>query len=532
MSSAETPLDDTAGLRSRVRSIRVGAHLTAAAAVAGLLYAASTWHDPHRPAILALFLAGVAWGHLPLLAGAERIVRSRHREAFFLVWSVATVAVTAFIVALDGGVRSPLSLLFFIPVVFVGLSYPQRSVVTIGVVDVLALVAVGIATGSSQATLAFFVTCLAAVALLCAWEALDHERQRAALARVSRADSLTGALNRRGFEERLDAELDGCRRNGRHAGLVTLDLDDFKLVNDTRGHEAGDELLRWVAERAGHVLRPMDSLGRIGGDEFAVLVPGAGPPEAREVAARLRDALGERVSVSTGVASFPIDATDRGMLHRHADHNLYSAKQDRAPEPGPTTRELAWAAALARAVELRTAVPDAHASSVAGYAAAIAQELGWSGGELALLRMAAMLHDVGKVSVPDRILQKPGPLTSDEYEAIKSHPSAGADIVEQVDGLSPVVDWIRHSHEHVDGSGYPGGLCGDEIPMASRILLVAEAFDAMTNSRPYGSPLRDKDAISELWDHAGGQFDPRCVAALEQHVSGAEDGAMLIGARR
>jgi putative nucleotidyltransferase with HDIG domain len=217
------------------------------------------------------------------------------------------------------------------------------------------------------------------------------------------------------------------------------------------------------------------------------------------------------------------------MLHRHADHDLYAAKHGRAPEPGPTTRELAWAAALARAVELRTAVPDAHASFVAGYAAAIAQELGWSGGELALLRMAAMLHDVGKVSVPDRILQKPGPLTTDEYEAIKSHPSAGADIVEQVDGLSPVVDWIRHSHEHVDGSGYPGGLCGDQIPMASRILLVAEAFDAMTNSRPYGSPLRDKDAIAELWDHAGGQFDPSCVAALEQHVSGAEDGVMLVG---
>jgi diguanylate cyclase (GGDEF)-like protein/putative nucleotidyltransferase with HDIG domain len=526
--SAEASVDQSAGVRSRVQSIRVGARLTTAAALAGAAYAVATWHEPHRAAILALFAVAVASGHLPLALGAERIVRSALREPIFLAWSTLTVALTAAIVALDGGTASPLALLFFLPIVFAGLSYPQRSVVTVGVIDVAALVAAGFLTGSSQATLAFFVTCLAAVALLCAWEALDHERQRAALSRVSRADPLTGCLNRRGFEERVKAELDGCRRSGRSVGLVVLDLDDFKLVNDTRGHEAGDELLRWVVERASSVLRPMDSLGRLGGDEFAVLVPGAAPPDASEVAVRLRDALGERVLASTGVASFPIDGSDREALHRRADHDLYAAKHGRAPEPGPSTRELAWAAALARAVELRTAVADQHGTSVAGYAAAIAQRLGWSGGELALLRMAAMLHDVGKVSVPDRILQKQGPLTSDEFDLIRAHPSAGAEIVERVDGLSPVVKWIRHSHEHVDGSGYPDGLCADEIPLASRMLLVAEAFDAMTGKRPYGDPITVERALAELWDNAGGQFDPQCVGALEQHVTGAESGAQLV----
>jgi putative nucleotidyltransferase with HDIG domain len=236
------------------------------------------------------------------------------------------------------------------------------------------------------------------------------------------------------------------------------------------------------------------------------------------VATRLRDALSGRVSVSTGTASFPLDGDDRESLQRHADHDLYAAKHGRTAEPGPSTRELAWAAALARAVELRTAVPDAHGSSVAGYAAAIAQRMGWSGGELALLRMAAMLHDVGKVTVPDKILQKQGPLTTTEFEQVKLHTSAGAEIVEQVDGLSPVVRWIRHSHEHFDGSGYPHGLTGEEIPAASRILLVAEAFDAMTSRRPYGSPLPPEIAVDELRLGAGVQFDPDCVAALEAHL--------------
>jgi diguanylate cyclase (GGDEF)-like protein len=481
-------------LASRIQSVRVGARLTAAAAAAGMAYAAATWSGLHRTPIVALFLVAAAVGYLPVAYGAERVVRASWRELFFFLWTSSTIALTAALTWLDGGARSPLALLFFIPVVFVGLSYPQRSVVAIGAIDVLAFVSVGVASGSSQATLTFFATCLAVVALLCAWAALDHERQRDALNRVSRADPLTGCLNRRGFEERMAAELDSCRRGDRRAGLIVLDLDDFKQVNDTSGHEAGDELLRWTVDRAGEVLRPMDSLGRLGGDEFAVLVPGTGARGAREVAARLRDALGERVSVSAGVAAFPFDGADRDSLHRRADHDLYEAKRR------------------------RVLPPDARSSAVAAHAAAIAQRLGWSGAELSLLRMAATLHDVGKVSVSDRILQKPGPLTPAEFEEVKAHPLAGAEIVQRIDGLSPVADWIRHSHEHVDGSGYPDGLAGDEIPEASRILLVAEAFAAMTSRRAYGPPLSLEEALDELRLNAGAQFDGDCVDALEQHV--------------
>jgi HD-GYP domain-containing protein (c-di-GMP phosphodiesterase class II) len=135
-----------------------------------------------------------------------------------------------------------------------------------------------------------------------------------------------------------------------------------------------------------------------------------------------------------------------------------------------------------------------------------------------MLRLAAILHDVGKVSVPDQILRKPGPLTIDEFERVKGHPAAGAEIVAHIDGLSPVSDWIRHSHEHVNGSGYPDGLSGDAIPLPSRILLVADAFDAMTSPRPYGAPLPPEAALVELQRSAGTQFDPACVQALAEHI--------------
>src|SRR4051812_12552372 len=410
--SPETFADGSRELPRRNEGARFANWLTAATTVAGLAYAVGTWQEPHRPAIVILLIVAAATIALPIWSASLFSQRPRLRTLLLVVRSVAIVAMIASLTALDGGISSPLALLFFVRVVFVGMNHPLRSVLFIGLLDIAALVVVGLVVGGSAAALPFFATCLAVVALLCVWEATGHERQREALALVSRADPLTGCLNRRGFEERLAAELDRSRRGGRRAGLVTLDLDDFKIVNDTRGHEAGDELLCWTVQRAGEVLRPMDSLGRLGGDEFAVLLPGSGAAEAREVAERLRHALGERVSVSVGVASFPYDGTDLDALHRHADKNLYAAKHGRTPEQsGPTTRELAWAAALARAVELRTSETVDHGAAVAGHAVAVAQRLGWSGGDLALLRMAAMLHDIGKVAVADGILTKEGPLT-------------------------------------------------------------------------------------------------------------------------
>jgi diguanylate cyclase (GGDEF)-like protein len=509
------PVEDHSQLRSRAHSVEIGSRLTVAAAAAAFVYSVSTWDGPHRTFAVVLLGITAIWGLAPLLVGGERVVRSRWREVLFLGWSVGTVALAGALMASDGGAHSPLALLFFLPIAFAALSYPLPSVVAIGTLDVVAFVTIGLAAGrASDAHLAFFASCLAITALLCAWEALDHERQRSALARVSRADPLTGCLNRRGFEERLEAEIDSSTRSGGTLGLVVLDLDHFKSVNDTRGHGAGDELLCWTVERAIEALRPMDSLGRIGGDEFAILVPGAGPTESREVAERVVAALAERAPVSVGVASFPSAGSDRDTLHRVADADLYAAKHGRVG-----ARDLNFASALASAVNLRMAVPEEHLSSVPHYAAVIAARLGFSDADHAMLRLASTLHDVGKVSVPDRILRKPGPLTLDEFEHVKGHPAAGAAIVAHIDGLSPVAEWIRHSHEHFDGTGYPAGLRGDEIPHASRVLLVADAFDSMISARPYGAPLSPEAALEELRRGAGTQFDPGCVDALAEHLA-------------
>jgi diguanylate cyclase (GGDEF)-like protein len=518
--AAVRPVEDHTELRSRQQSIVIGSWLTLAAAAAGAAFALATWTAPQRAAILVLLGLMAAWALAPLGVGAARIVRSARRETLFLVWSIGMVALIGPVVAADGGVASPLALLFFLPLVFAALSYPLPSVVAIGAVDVLAFVGVGLAAGSaSQPHLGFFATCLAITALLCAWEARDHDRQRAALAEVSRADPLTDCLNRRGFEERLEAAIDSARRSGGHVGLVVLDLDEFKAVNDTRGHAAGDDLLRWVVKRAGGALRPMDSLGRLGGDEFALAVPGAGPAEAAEVAARVSAALAERVSVSAGVASFPTDGIDRDALHGRADAHLYAVKHGRTS----STRGATFASELAQAVTLRMAIPGEETSAVPHYAAAIASRLGFSNADFAMLRLAAILHDVGKVAVPDAILRKPGPLAPDEYEQVKSHPGAGAEIVARIDGLGPAAEWIRHSHEHVDGSGYPSGLSGEQIPLAARVMLVADAYDSMTGNRAYSAQLPPEVALAELQLNTRSQFDARCVDALAGYLADHPD---------
>ena len=165
----------------------------------------------------------------------------------------------------------------------------------------------------------------------------------------------------------------------------------------------------------------------------------------------------------------------------HADGELYEAKEGRAPRAAPNRRELSWAATLARAVELRVDPTMANDQSRrnAGYAAAVGQQLGWNGSELGLLRLAAMLHDVGKVSLPDHVLRQADELDPDAHEEVQKHPIVGAQLVERVDGLEAIAPWIRHSHEHFDGSGYPDGLAGEAIPAASRILRVVDTFDSL-----------------------------------------------------
>lgn len=512
---------DVTEVRSRLDSLGAGWRLAAITTAAGWGYAAATLARPARLELALLFALSAAVATVVVLMPAERIVRSRWREPFFLVWALVNVGVIAAAVAIDGA-GSPLALLFFLPLLFAALSYPLTSVAIVGALTQLSYVGTALGTGyADNVRLGFFSVCLGAAAVVCAWHARNQDLRRDELALVSRTDPLTGCFNRRGFQERLEAEFSLGPRRGQPMSLLVLDLDGLKNVNDRRGHPAGDDVLCWVAQTLEEVKRPIDVVARLGGDEFALVLPDTVKQDAQAVADRLQEALAARAPASIGVASFPEDGSDDEALHRAADTDMYAHK--RSDRNGGVARslQLSWATAFADAVDRRMAAAHEHSWSVADHAAGTARGLGWSEEQIEQLRLAAVLHDIGKVNVPDRILQKPGPLEPEEFEEMANHPVSGARMLERIDGLEGIAPWVLHSHERYDGSGYPDGLAGEAIPQASRILLVADAFDAMTSHRPYQAALSYEDALEELHRNAGTQFDPACVEAFEAHLADA-----------
>jgi diguanylate cyclase (GGDEF)-like protein len=522
---------DQSALRMREATFAAGVWLTYAVCGASALYVAFTWERPERLLIAMLFGGGLTGAIVIERLPRARIVRSRYREAFFFGWSVLDLALIVTATAADGGTHSPLALIFFIPVVFAAMSYPLLSVLVVGGLSVASYLALALLEGgapwSYQALFAVMLFCTGSMS---SWQARNHGRQRRALMEVSRADPLTGCLNRRGFEERAFAEIAATTRRANQGAVLLLDVDHFKQVNDRFGHGAGDDLLRWVVATLRATIRPADAIGRIGGDEFAVLFADLEPSEAVQTAARMGEALSERAPCSIGLASFPMDGTTLEDLMREADARLYASRHGR-PEDGRTssTERLSWAATLAHAVDMRMNAEHEHSRAVADWAVAIATSLGWQEDMLGMLRIAAMLHDVGKVTVPDRILRKPGKLTEAEMQTITGHSLAGAELVSRIEGLGVVVPWIRHAHESFDGSGYPDGLQGEAIPQASRIMLVADAFDAITSTRPYRQARSIEHACQELRDGSGTQFDPVCVDALLEHLKGLDRPATWIG---
>jgi diguanylate cyclase (GGDEF)-like protein len=332
----------------------------------------------------------------------------------------------------------------------------------------------------------------------------------------------------------MDNEVERARRHGSSFALVLLDLDEFKQINDTYGHDVGDAVLAEAARRMRCEVRAEDLLARIGGEEFGWLLPDVDGAAAWVAAERARQALIARpfptvgrVTLSAGVCDLE-EAGDPGRLFRLADRALYHAKTQgrnrssrygeaagggtRAPEQA---RTLAALGALARAIDAKDRATFRHSERVAELTERLALALGWPSDRARALRDAARLHDVGKIGVPERLLRKPGRLTAAEYDEVKSHVTLSYQIAREVVSAEQAA-WILQHHERWDGRGYPEGLSGEAIADGAQLLAVADAWDAMTVARPYAKPLSRAEALAECVRNADRQFAPEAVDALRR----------------
>ncbi|BDI30567.1 hypothetical protein CCAX7_26180 [Capsulimonas corticalis] len=348
-------------------------------------------------------------------------------------------------------------------------------------------------------------------------------------------DSLTELWNHRAFHRQAEQRIDETARGGGSLALIMIDIDNFEFFNTLYGHVTGDEVLRMVANRLQTICGFRDVAARFGGDEFALLLADIGFHSRgdleRELMEKLQDltfclqglSMPIPITCSIGIVVCPADGGERLELLHLAEERLRRAKTGGADDTdADQMREYLHQAidgfsmldALVNAVDNKDRYTRHHSEDVMDHCLVIARELGMDEKFQHTLAVAALLHDVGKIGVPDAILRKPGNLTDVEYAAIKQHPQMGAAIVFAVPGLEATLDAIRHHHECYNGSGYPMGLRGEEIPLIARIMAVADAYSAMTMDRPYRKGMAIERAISILSAGTGEQWDGMCVDAF------------------
>ncbi len=366
---------------------------------------------------------------------------------------------------------------------------------------------------------------------------IENAQQHSQALLKANSDGLSGLYNHRHFHERLEQEIARSSRFGTVFSVIMLDIDLFKVYNDNYGHLAGDEIIRYIGEYIRNSIRSIDIAARYGGEEFAIILPETRLVDAHVVAERIRKTIEAKtisrsmpVTISLGVANWPVDGVMKEELLNRADQALYLAKQngrnrtclstdvpDMEAEPAGNRevevnpKALSMIYALAATVDAKDHYTYGHSRKVSEYAAAIAEAAKMPREKVAVVRAAGLLHDIGKIGIPDSVLNKKDPLTSEEWEPIKAHPQLGVAILRHILDLTDCLPAILHHHEHFDGSGYPNGLKGENIPAEARVLAVADAYEAMTSPRPYRKQMTTDEAIVELRRYAGIQFDPEYV---------------------
>ncbi|OQA02474.1 MAG: Response regulator PleD [Planctomycetes bacterium ADurb.Bin401] len=376
---------------------------------------------------------------------------------------------------------------------------------------------------------------------------------------LANTDELTGLANRRHFFQLLDRELLQAKIRGGYIAVMMFDVDHFKNINDTYGHLAGDKVLRQVAKILSENIYPMDMAARYGGEEFVVLMPGMPVEIATQRAQKLISIIDKSrweingkpicITCSAGVAAFDgADNSDPYELIRKADDALYAAKnrgrncvvqynklkfadaqqtshngdfaelQNKISALAQQIRQqtLGIISAFTKAIIAKDPYLASHIENVKAYSLEIANRMEVSQQLIDQLQTSAMLHDLGKIIIPIEILHKTAPLTDSQMRIIQRHPIASAEILSPIGMFAQEIVIIRHHHENFDGTGYPNGLIGKNIPVGSRILSVANVFDAMTSSKPWNpNPKSGEETMDEIESLSGSQFDPEVVSAFK-----------------
>jgi len=351
-------------------------------------------------------------------------------------------------------------------------------------------------------------------------------------------DGLTGLYNHRYFQQRLEEEIQRADRMKLPLSLIIIDIDYFKQYNDNHGHPAGDKVLQQISRILRKNIRGVDIAARYGGEEFAAILVDTTPEEAVDVAERIRQMVEEfpfagreeqpagRLTISMGVASYPANAHKKDDLIKMADDALYKAKyisknkvvlyysvlDELKGELDKSEHDLLnTIKTLISVINSKDKYTYGHSERVVHYAVAVGKAMGLAEHELKILRVGAYLHDIGKIEIDREVLNKEDSLREDEQKVLFQHPSWGAQIISSVRSLKDVIPVVLYHHEKFDGSGYPAGLAGTDIPLAARILKVVDSYDAMTSPRPYQDVKTHEEAGEELRRCAGRDFDPEVV---------------------
>lgn len=377
---------------------------------------------------------------------------------------------------------------------------------------------------------------------------LDRLRRLVAELEAERAkaggvDELTGLLSAKAFRSRLVDEVSRSRRAQRPLTLAILTLDDLAAVEASHGFSAADKLLTGTARALTQALRQHDLVARTGNHEFAILLPETTAPDAEPAMQRILSALEgmgngtmSAANGSVGVTAWQAGMTAEGLLaaargaavqaHRQGGGQIFvtggggAATVEASPEADEARAQRDAIEALVVTLTERDGYTGEHSEAVVEMSAGVARSLGLRDTEVEWVRSAALLHDIGKVAIPDEILHKPGPLNDEEWVLMKQHPVIGERILRVLPGMGPVARIVRHEHERWDGQGYPDGLAGEDIPIGSRIIIAADTYHAITSDRPYRAARSHDEAIQELTRCAGTQFDPNVTGALVGYLYG------------